>query len=108
MVDIYYKVNPTNHRFTNLTRNMFWPQDDPLLGEEGNCQGNKVKFPHLKGKGAEIRALMPALEWAWGMNMDSGNAQHKAVLVALQCSVFLDKTLDEHRDEDVLPKTASE
>ena len=87
---------------------MFWPKDDPVLDGEGACRSKKVRFPHLKGKGAEIRALMPALEWAWGMNMDHANPQHCEVHVALQCSVFLDQTLDEHRDADALPKKAAD
>ena len=107
-VDVYYKENPNPSRFTSITRSMFWPKDDAGLDAEGEGKGKKVKFPLLKGKGAEIKALMPALEWTWGNLMDPENPQHKEVLVALQCSVFMDKVLDDHRDADVLPKVVAD
>jgi hypothetical protein len=65
-------------------------------------------FPRLKGKAAEIKHLMPALVWVWGHSMDRDNEQHKQILLALQCSCFLDQTLDAHKDCDVLPTEDAE
>jgi len=99
----YYKENPDPSRFQNITKNMFWSKDDPMLDDDGQGLGKKVRFPCLKGKAAEVRALMPALEWAWQHTMDHNDDAHKEVLVALQCSVFLDTVLDEQRDMDAIP-----
>ena len=102
MVTGFYKDAGNSDRFQNITKGMFWSKDEPTFDEKGHGKGKKVRFSFLKGKGAEIKALMPALKWAWGMSMNNGDDQHKEVMVALQCSVFLDEVLDAHRDVDVL------
>lgn len=99
IVEQYYKEHPSNSRFQNITLSMFWTGSDTTARGEGK----KVNFPSLKGKGAEIRSLMPALKWVWEQVMDQSNPQHEQVHVALQCSVYMDDVLDMHKDADVIP-----
>ena len=78
---------------------MFWVGSDA----EARGEGDKVHFPSLKGKGAEIKAFMPALKWVWEQVMNAADEQHSQVHVALQCSVFMDAVLETHRHADAIP-----
>ena len=91
----YFTLNPAPDSHNCINVKMFW------TGE--GMTGGKVVFPKLKGKGAEIKALMPGLVWLWDQYRTPGNPQHDQTLVLLQCSVHLDVLLDLHKDEDVLP-----
>jgi hypothetical protein len=94
---IYYRANPNGSRFTNITLSMFCSVDHP-----------RATFPRLKGKAAEVKALMPALVWAFGMVMQTGNDQHDQILSALKCSEHLDAVMDDHKTDNTLPADVAE
>ena len=52
------------------------------------------RFPMLKGKAGEIKALGRPLLKAWELKMSRGNKQHRLVRLALQSSVDLEVILD--------------
>lgn len=65
-------------------------------------------FPKLKGRAAEVKHLMPALLWFWKSVRNPADSVHNQVELALQCSVYMDEALDNHRDLDCLPPVIAE
>ena len=47
-------------------------------------------MPKLKGKAAEVKALIPALVHVWKFHMDALLVEHVAILDGLQSSVLMD------------------
>ena len=64
------------------------------------------QFPKLKGKAAQIKALVPALSHVWELYMDAELVEHCAILDGLDSSALMDVVLDNHPDVDVLPQDA--
>ena len=91
----YYAKCPTRGRFTNITVSMFWPKGASMTGK-------KMVFPKLKGKGHEIKVLIPALVWLWDQYRTQDDPEHDQIWTLLQCSEQLDVILDVHAHDDVL------
>ncbi len=66
MVGEYYAENPTAGRFNSISVSMLW-------SSKATMTGAKVTFPCLKGKGYEVKVLMPALLWLWEQYRVAGN-----------------------------------
>ena len=81
-VNAYYALNPSADRYTQMKLSMFVKPDSP-----------NTKFPKLKGKGAEIRALVPAMHAVWCQYMSRGDTQHAQIKTALECSVAMDRII---------------
>ena len=59
-----------------------------------------AKMPKLKGRGAEVKALIPALHWVWTTQYhQAGDQQHEEIALGFQCSARLDEILIENKDE---------
>jgi len=84
-------------KFTNITLSMFCDPTRP-----------RGSHPRLKGRAAEIKSIMPALLWCWRHVAPNDNDWWAQVELALKCTVFLDDTMDAHKDEDVLPREAAQ
>ena len=95
-IERYYVADPSPERYNGMKLNMFIDPSSP-----------NVKSPSLKGKGAEVRALTPALHAVWSKYMDAGNKQHKEIKLALACSVRVDRIMDEQKGEYALPDAAA-
>lgn len=106
MVTEFYSDHPNADRFTNIQLSMFFSTTDS--GCKGQSKGNRVQFPKMKGKGAEIKALMPALLWCWDQYRRVDDRIHDQIRLVLQCSCFLDDVLDRNFDDDVLPPIDAE
>ena len=63
----------------------------------------RTGFPKLKGRAAEIKHFIPALSYAWGKIMTSGNNLHEMISIALRANHEMDKILDDHPTHFVLP-----
>ena len=100
----YYHEHPAASRYNKITLSMFATDTNTAVGKgKGKGKGKRVAFPKLKGRAAEVVALMPALLWAWEQYSPSGDDKHNQVKTALSCSVHLDKVLHDYRDYDCLP-----
>jgi len=91
-VERYYVSNPSGERYSNMKLSMFTDPASP-----------KSAFPKLKGKGAEIRALTPALHVVWCKYMKRKDPQHEQIATALASSVKIDKIMEESRHLSALP-----
>ena len=78
-------------RATSCFRNMF-------IGMFCKASSPNSKFPKLKGRAAEIKALGAPLLSSWTRHMDETNVVHRQVKLMLQCCVKLDQMIDEHRN----------
>lgn len=66
------------------------------------------KFPFLKGKAAEVRNIVPALQHVFGAMMDASNREHQQVKLGLDMAVRAEEILDEHATEYCLPLGAQQ
>jgi hypothetical protein len=88
-VNEYYKAYPSPYRYSNMKLSMFINPERPYH-----------KMAKLKGRGAEVKALMPALLWVWTRYyMVPGNQQHEEIKLGLQCSSRIDEILEENKEE---------
>ena len=71
-----------------------------------NLEDPHGHMPKLKGKAAEVKALIPALVHVWKFHMDALLVEHVAILDGLQSSVLMDNILDGYPDVDVWPNDA--
>ena len=88
----YRNHSSTTTRFNNLTHNMI--------------KGPSKKTPDLRGKAAQIRALIPVMIKIWSDKMDTGNQQHRDVLAGLVHSAEIDIVLKENKRRPSLPADA--
>ena len=89
----YYKAHPSPHRYNNLKVSMFCPDPDSPF----------KKMAKLKGRGAEIKVLVPALHVVWQEFMTKGNPQHEEIKQGLFFSATMDQILDAHKFVPRLP-----
>jgi hypothetical protein len=82
----YYLDNPNPNRFTTILLSMFTDAQQP-------CES----FPKLKGKAAEVKALVPAVLFVWRKYMRRENDIHRFVELGLQMSAKIDQIIDETR-----------
>jgi hypothetical protein len=64
-------------------------------------------FPKLKGKAAEIKAVMPALLEVWKLRKTPDLVEHDQITALLECSCTLDKIMTTHVDDDCFPAAVS-
>jgi hypothetical protein len=84
----YGKAHPAHGstRYGGLQLSMFTDPEQPLKS-----------FPKLKGKGSEVKHLVPALEYAWNelvMKHNAGNEIFEYVSVGLAMSRTIDEVID--------------
>ena len=87
----------THSRAKSCFRNMH-------IGMFCKAASPNAKFPKLKGRAAEIKALGAPLLAAWTAHMDETNVVHRQVKLMMQCSVKLDQMIDEHRNLNCYPE----
>ena len=94
----YYRDNPidASTRFRNMRVGMF---TKPSRWRN--------TMPKLKGRAVEIKHLGPALLYAFQRIHDPTDDYHKSIVLALKMSVKMDKIIDDHPSEFVLPATAA-
>ena len=69
-----------------------------------NLDKPRAKMVKLKGRGAAIKALIPALLSVWKQHYMVGSVQqHEEIALALECSVRIDDILDERKTDFKLP-----
>ena len=86
----FWKDNPQHgrSRFFSLQLSMFTDPTSPLSS-----------FPKLKGKGAEVRHLVPALQYAWDklvMTHNADNQMYQYISLGLASSSKIDIVLDQN------------
>jgi len=97
-LEAYWKVNPNPCRYNNMKLSMFTDPGQP-----------RKKMVKLKGRGAEVKALIPALLWVWVNHVHvSGDPQHEAIKLGLFCSSRADEILDDHKEDFRLPDTKAQ
>ncbi len=64
----------------------------------------KESYPRLKGKGAELRHLGPALLQVWEKHADPANENHAMVTAAMEASIACEQVLSDHPNCSVLPE----
>ena len=69
-----------------------------------NPEKPRAKMAKLKGRGAEVKALIPALLSVWKQYyMVDGVQQHEEIALALESSARVDEILDDHKTDYKLP-----
>ena len=53
-------------------------------------------YPKLKGKATEIKAILPAIYWAWCEGYDATDENHVAIKLMLAASVRMDDMITEY------------
>ena len=91
-IKTFYRANGTKTQFQNMKLTMFQ---------------NPGKFPRLKGRGAEIRHLGPALLHVFCEHMVADNRQHRQIKLALELNVRIESIFDDFALEYALPPHAS-
>ena len=79
----HYRQHNTPNRFGTLQLSMFCSPTEPT-----------ESFPMLKGKGAEIRHVMPALLTVWRQHRNLANDMHTRVETGLLMSQRMDEIID--------------
>ena len=92
----FLKDTKTKDSFSGIRVSMF-----------SNTASPNAQFPRLKGKGAEVRNIGPALEHAFRQHMDPQSTQHKQIALGLRMSVRMEELLTTHADEWKLPPDAA-
>ena len=85
----YYSDNKTPCTFNNITITM--------------CDRGVSQFPMLKGKGADIKHLVYAMEHVFADMMCPTNLQHKTIKSMLGHLVQIEEVFHEHKDLYALP-----
>ena len=88
-----YAVQRTQHRYTVLTLRMI--------------QSSKSPLPQLSGRGSVIKDFVPVLAKIAEKHLNQRLPQHRYMLVGLHASRDLDKILDSHRRDFILPPLAA-
>lgn len=78
----------TTSKYGYIKLSTFTNPDAPLM-----------KHPMLKGKGAEVKSLVPALAHVWKLYMQAGNPQHESIACGLDMSSTIDQVLEANRNE---------
>ena len=86
--EYYRRYNPRN-QYTNLMVASF-------------CDETKDHFPKLKGKGAEVKDVLPAVRWAWN-ECARGSADFGFISEMFTNLVDVQNILDDHREHLILP-----
>ena len=87
----FYHEHATPTQYTNLTISMFCG-DDP-----------HAHFPFLKGKGAEVRDVLPALVAFWDQQSPEGDVAYEWVGVCLEMQLKMKVLMHDHRKGVLLP-----
>jgi hypothetical protein len=92
-IEDYYADKPhlKAHKYNNMRLSMFTNPEDPTSSA-----------PELRGKAAEIKALVPALLAAWQHWMSPDDPIHVQIETALMASVKVDELLEQSREEIAL------
>ena len=89
----YHDQKPTPCKYNNMKLSMFINPEKP-----------RAKMAKLKGRGAEVKALIPALLSVWKQYyMVDGVQQHEEIALALESSARVDEILDDHKTDYKLP-----
>ena len=91
----YYRANPDSHRYNEIRISMF-------AGDETA----QTTQPKLKGRGAEIKALGPALHAVWQhfvMSHANPSDQDEQIDLGLQTSCLIDKIMHDNKHLYKLP-----
>ena len=96
MVCDFYRRNATDNQYNNFKTGTFCDPDK-----------REREFPCLKGKGAEVKDLVPALLWIWTERANTYE-DYVAVGALLQHLVEIQGILSDHRDELLLPLDKAE
>ena len=94
MVCRYYKDEHPDCQYTNLTINSFCNKEKPFAG-----------FPRLKGKGAEVKDLLPGICKIW-REVARGHPQYEAINEVVTALCDVQQTLRAHARDMFLPQAA--
>lgn len=97
MIVEYYKTRQTQCQFTNLGLSSFCEVSRP-----------HQHYPKLKGKGAEIKDIMPALLAVWEALKRRRNEHDDRVQRVLEFQVELQSILSDNAASNFLPKRAAD
>ena len=92
MVAKFYNENGTTSQFTSLCLTMLHDPTKP-----------KGNYPKLKGRGAEVKGLVPALRHVWERCHNASDEMHSMVLRALVCQCEMQSTIDDYAHEFFFP-----
>ena len=84
----FYRLHRTNTQFSNMRLSSFHEARE---------------YPKLKGKGAEIKDLTPALLELWMEHSNPREQQHRLISGMLQSQCVANEILHEFKDEMLLP-----
>ena len=87
LVSDFYRRFAVPCQFSNLTLNSFTDPHQP-----------KKDYPKLKGRGGEVKHLVPALLYAWEECMHSEIPEHGLVRDVLRAQVRIQELIDEDAD----------
>ena len=87
MIKNTYDSLGIKHRFGNLKMTMF--------STKGGCK--------LKGTAAEVRAMGAVIHVIWKSHMNASLDLHNKIELCLRLSCHMEKILDDHPEEFVLP-----
>ncbi len=95
-VSAYYSEHQTSTQFSSLNLSSFHNPEKPTKD-----------YPRLKGKGAEIKGLIPAIFEVWNRHMRVGDPYDEQVKACLHRMVAIQNIVDENASELFLPEEDS-